>query len=59
LRLLNKYDDNNDDERKSIMKCLSLIENLLEVEPGTLANKLTAVNNFIDWLLLFLEKGNP
>ena len=41
------------------MKCLSLIENLLEAEPGTLANKLMQVDNFIDWLLLFLEKGNP
>jgi beta-catenin-like protein 1 len=59
LRLLNKYDDNNDDERKSIMKCLNLIENLLEVEPATVANKLMQVDNFIDWLILFLEKGNP
>ena len=41
------------------MKCLNLIENLLEVEPGTIANKLMQVDNFIDWLLLFLEKGNP
>ncbi len=41
------------------MKCLNLIENLLEVEPATVANKLMQVDNFIDWLILFLEKGNP
>ena len=59
LRLLQKFDDENDDDRKHIMRCLRLFENLLDEEPELTANKFMHVDNLIDWLLIFLERGNP
>jgi hypothetical protein len=59
LRILNRLDDANDDERVNIMSCLKLIENLLDEEPEKTGNKMLHVDNFIDWFLIFLEKGNP
>jgi hypothetical protein len=59
MRILNKLDDNNDDERKNIMNCLKLFENILDEEPETASNKIMHVDTLIDWMLLFLENGNP
>ena len=55
MRLLNKFDDGVDDERKNIMRCLRLRENLLEEEPEKTANKLMHVDTLIDWFLILLE----
>lgn len=59
--MLTKLDDNEEDEeqRKSILQCLKLLENLLDQEPDTTANKLMHIDTLIDWLVNFLEKGNP
>jgi hemerythrin-like domain-containing protein len=59
LRILVKLDDNNIDERTNIMRCLKLIENILDEDQEKTSNKLMHVDNFIDWLLLFVENGNP
>lgn len=59
MRFLFKFDDNNDDDRKNILNCLKLFENMMEEEPESTANKLMHIDTLIDWFLLFLEKGNP
>ena len=59
MRILVKLDDNNIDERTNIMRCLKLIENILDEDQEKTSNKLMHVDNFIDWLLLFVENGNP
>jgi hypothetical protein len=51
IRLLVKQDDDKDDERKNIMNCLKLFENLLDEEPEKTANKLMHVDTLIDWFL--------
>lgn len=59
MRIIQKLDDNNDDERKHITSCLKLLENILDEEPEYTSNKLMAVDALINWLLSFLESQNP
>lgn len=59
IRHITKLDDGVDEERKSISQCLKLLENLLDEEPEIASNKLMHVDTLIDWLVLYLEKGNP
>lgn len=59
IRMLAKFDDNIDEDRKNIMHCLKLIENILEDQPEKAANKLMHIDTLIDWLLMFIERGNP
>jgi hypothetical protein len=59
MRLMFKFDDNNDEDRKNIMNCLKLFENIIDEEPEAVANKLMHIDTLIDWFLIFLEKGNP
>jgi hypothetical protein len=59
IRLLGKFDDNEEDDRNQISRCLKLLDNILEEVPELAANKLMHVDTLIDWLLIFIEKGNP
>lgn len=59
MRILVKLDDNNNDERTNIMRCLKLLENILDEDPEKTSNKLMHVDNLIDWFLIFVENGNP
>jgi hypothetical protein len=54
-----RLNDEEDEERTNLQRCLKFIENLLEEEPINTSNKLMHVDPFIDWLLIFLERGNP
>jgi hypothetical protein len=48
MRIMTKLDDNNDDERGNIGRCLKLFENILDEEPEKTANKLMHVDTLID-----------
>ena len=58
MRILQKLSDEDEEERKQIFRCLSLLENMLDADPVTMANKLMHVDTLIDWLLLFQENGD-
>jgi beta-catenin-like protein 1 len=58
-RLVTKFDDSIDEERKSISHCLKLLENLLEEEPLNMSNKLMHIDTLIDWFIIFITNSNP
>ncbi|CDW73679.1 beta-catenin-like protein 1-like [Stylonychia lemnae] len=58
VRVLQKLDDNESEERPQIFKCLSLIENILDQMPSEAANKLMHIDPLIDWFIVFLTEGD-
>lgn len=58
IRIISHLDDSEDDERKQIYKCLSLLENLLDFKPAEFANKLMHIDTLIDWFIKELEEGD-
>eukprot|EP00347_Sterkiella_histriomuscorum_P007260 403349645 len=58
VRVLEKLDDNVDDERPQIFKCMSLLENMLDFLPEEVSNKLMHVDMLINWFLQYLHDGD-
>ena len=57
-RLIVNLNDDEEEERKLLFKCLTFIENLMDQQASTFSNKLMSIDTFIDWLLDFLKFGD-